>query len=47
MKGRSLMWLRGMKIQTDVTEGSEEGLEERRPGAGAPGLMEIVSSTDE
>lgn len=47
VKGRSLMWLRGMKIQTDVTEGSEGDLEERRPGAGAPGLMEIVSSTDE
>lgn len=41
------MWLRGMKIQTDVTEGSEEGLEERRPGTGASGLMEIAGWTDE
>lgn len=47
MKGRSLMWLRGMKIQTDVTEGSEGDLKERRPGAGAPGLMEIAGWTDE
>jgi len=39
--------VRGMKIQIELAGGSRGGQEKGRPGAGAPGLIEIVSQIDE